>query len=446
MTETPVLWQSRVVGHSRVDPRTLIAHADNWRAHPRVQREALTGILDDLGLYKSVTVNRNTGVIVDGHLRVATYIEHEQPEIDVEWVDLTPEEEALALASGDAITGWATVKPDKLEKILRSITFGGEATQRFLQQFGKQNKLFIEPKEPAADAGPQLDKAEQLRIKWQTAKNQVWTFPSMAKFGVEHRLIIGDSTDPAVVRRLMQGERVDLIFTDPPYGVDYVGKTPDALKIQNDNLGITGTRALVGDALKAIPLKQGGVYYICAPAAELETAFRLALADVGLTLRQSLVWVKQHFVMSRQDYHWRHESILYGWADGAAHYFLPDRTQDTIILDEMADPADLSKKELIDLVKELRRAERSDVWQEDRPMASLLHPTTKPLALVNKALLNSSRPGEVVFDGFVGSGTTLIGCEQHGRVARVIEKEPKYAAATIERAQLLGLNPHLEDA
>ena len=240
-----------------------------------------------------------------------------------------------------------------------------------------------------------------------------------------HILLCGDSTDPQTVRRAMGTEQASLVFTDPPYGVAYVGKTADAMTISNDNLGDDGTRALVTAAARSWPLRPGGVFYVCSPTGDQETAFRMALRDAGLTLRQCLVWVKQHFVMGRQDYHWRHESILYGWAEGAAHYFVDERTQDTV-WDEMANLNTLGKDELIELVKKYRRKENTTSWPEDRPTASLLHPTTKPIALIQKAVRNSSLPAETIFDGFGGSGSTLIAADSLDRKAVLIELDPRY--------------------
>ena len=134
----------------------------------------------------------------------------------------------------------------------------------------------------------------------------------------------------------------------------------------------------------------------------MESVFRRALDEAGLHLRQQLVWVKDVFVMGRQDYHWRHETVLYGWADGAAHFFGGGRSQDT-------------------------------VWEIPRPKRSEEHPTMKPVELVVRALENSSRPGETVYDPFAGSGTTLIAAEQTGRRGYAMELDPRYAQVAIER-------------
>jgi len=190
--------------------------------------------------------------------------------------------------------------------------------------------------------------------------------------------------------------------------------------------------ALVTDAVKAWPLKPGGVFYLCGPAGDTETAFRLALRAAGFTLRQCLVWVKHHFVMGRQDYHWRHETLLYGWADGAPHYFIHDRTRNTVF-DEERNLRELNQEQLIDIIDEYRRQDQTSVWRENRPSASLLHPTIKPIALIAKAIRNSSLPDGMVFDGFAGSGSTLIAAQETGRRAVLMELSPRYCDVIVER-------------
>jgi DNA modification methylase len=136
--------------------------------------------------------------------------------------------------------------------------------------------------------------------------------------------------------------------------------------------------------------------------------------------------------MGRQDYHWRHETILYGWMDGAAHYFIDDRKQDTI-MDEGKSLTTLSNEQLIELIKVFQRNENTTVWREDRPASSQLHPTTKPIALVEKAIRNSSLMHARVFDGFGGSGSTMIAAQHIGRRAVLIEIDPCYCDVIIER-------------
>jgi len=220
----------------------------------------------------------------------------------------------------------------------------------------------------------------------------------------DHRLVCGDSADAATVARLMGDETVALLFADPPWGVAYESRRTTARPIRNDGAGERHAGRLLQDALALAPLRPGGAFYVCSGSGETETAFRLAIAGAGLGLRQGLVWVKQHFVLGRQDYHHMHESILYGWKPGAGHYFVPDRTQHS-------------------------------VWEFDRPTRSLLHPTMKPVPLVARAILNSTLPGEAVYDPFGGSGSTLMACEETGRKCRMVELDSEYVSVIVRRWQ-----------
>lgn len=212
----------------------------------------------------------------------------------------------------------------------------------------------------------------------------------------KHRVMCGDSTKAEDVARLMAGETADLIVTDPPYNVAYEGKTKDALKIENDSMDDASFRAFLIDAFNAgnESLKPGGAFYIWHADSE-GFNFRTACREVGWKVRQCLVWAKNTFVMGRQDYQWKHETCLCGWKDGAGHYFIEDRTKDTLL-------------------------------RVDKPLRSAEHPTMKPVALIQQQVVNSSRIGEVVLDLFGGSGTTMIACENTGRVARLMELDPKY--------------------
>ena len=239
-----------------------------------------------------------------------------------------------------------------------------------------------------------------------------------------HRLMCGDCTQAEDVARLMGGEKAALVFTDPPYGVAYQTKLSveeaavrhrrrDGLEVANDAMTPEATQAFVTTALRTTTagLKPGGVFYVCSPSGDMELRFRLALSDAGLVLRQTIAWVKDAFVMGRQDYHWRHETILYGWTDGAAHHFVDDRTQDT-------------------------------VWECARPRRSPDHPTMKPVALVERAITNSSRPSDVICDPFLGSGSTLIACEQTKRRCLGMEISPDYCQVILDRwAAFTGQTP-----
>lgn len=223
----------------------------------------------------------------------------------------------------------------------------------------------------------------------------------------EHRLMCGDSTDAECVKALMGGQMADLYLTDPPYNVDYVGKTKDALKIQNDSMDDDKFRAFLTDAFMAANdhIKKGASFYIWHADSE-GFNFRYAVKASGWLLKQTLIWVKNSLVMGRQDYQWKHEPCLYGWKDGSSHNWYGDRKQTTTL--------------------EFNRPTRAD-----------LHPTMKPLDLWGYQVKNSSKKGDVVLDSFGGSGTTIITCEQLERRGYCMELDAHYCDVIIARWEKL---------
>ncbi len=218
-----------------------------------------------------------------------------------------------------------------------------------------------------------------------------------------HRLMCGDATDGEAINLLMQDEMADMCVTDPPYNVAYQGKTADALTIANDDMSNDDFIEFLTKAFANInlTLKKGGVFYIW--HADLEGLnFRLACKNNEMTIRECLIWNKNAMVLGRQDYQWKHEPCLYGWKEGASHYWGSDRKQTTVI----------------DFDKPLRNGE---------------HPTMKPVGLFAYQIQNSSRIGDVVIDVFGGSGTTLIACEETNRKARLMELSPEYCEVIIKR-------------
>lgn len=222
-----------------------------------------------------------------------------------------------------------------------------------------------------------------------------------------HRLVCGDSTSAAAWDALMCGEAADLVWTDPPYGIAYVGKTKDALTIENDALDAAQLTDFLQAALSLAwgHCRPGAAWYVASPAGPLHQVFGHVLTALGVW-RQSIQWIKDAFVLGRSDYHYRNESIFYGWKEGAAHYFVADRTQDT-------------------------------VWECPRPRQNAEHPTMKPVALVQRAVENSSRVGGIVVDPFGGSGTTLLASEVTGRCARLLELSPQYCDVICTRWEAL---------
>lgn len=254
-----------------------------------------------------------------------------------------------------------------------------------------------------------------------------------------HRLMCGDSTKEADVAKLMGEEQAHLLLTDPPYNVDYQGGTKEKMKIANDNMDdvafVGFLTAAFNCAIQA--MRPGAAFYVW-HADSKGFEFRTALKEVGLTLRETLIWVKNALVLGRQDYQWRHEPCLYGWKDGAAHYFVDDRSQSTVIEDAGVDYRKLKKDELLKLVLQLTDVSvPNTVIYEDKPTKNDIHLTMKPVKLMARLIKNSTKQEQLVLDLFGGSGSTLIACEQINRKCFTMEYDPKYCDAILDRWEKL---------
>ena len=234
---------------------------------------------------------------------------------------------------------------------------------------------------------------------------------------------------------LMGGIQADLCITDPPYNNDYVGKTKEALKIQNDHMKdshfvefLTSCFVNMKDALKP-----GGAFYIWHASTTL-FEFLEALYKSELEMREHIIWVKSIFSLGRQDYQWRHEPCMYGWKEGAAHYFIDERTKSTVFETPLAIDA-MTEEEVKDLLRRIYNENKTPttIIHEAKPSRSELHPTMKPVALIERQIENSSKEGDVVLDLFGGSGTTLIACENKHRKCRMMEFDEHYADVIIKR-------------
>lgn len=257
----------------------------------------------------------------------------------------------------------------------------------------------------------------------------------------DHRLLCGDSTDPKDYAKLMKSELADMVLTDPPYNVDYEGGT--GLKIMNDKMDGNRFYSFLLSFYKAQYdyTKEGGAWYVFHADSE-GVNFRTAFEDCGLLLKQCLIWVKNTFVMGRQDYHWKHEPCLYGWKSGAGHYFTDDRTQTTVIEDQI-DIDKLKKNELKKIVEEmLSEKQKTSVIHCDKPSKNDVHPTMKPILLIAPMIENSSKRGEVICDPFLGSGSTMVAAHQLQRKCYGMELDPKYCQVIVDRMK--ELEPNIE--
>ena len=234
----------------------------------------------------------------------------------------------------------------------------------------------------------------------------------------------------------MAGNEADLCVTDPPYNVDYVGKTADALTIQNDDMNEQAFYNFLYDFYVQMMrvLKPGGAFYIF-HADSWGLLFRAALQQAGGIVKQNLIWSKNTMVLGRQDYQWKHEPILYGWKEGAGHYFTSDRCQ-TTVFESKTDLEAMNREQLLEAAQFLKTQldnVNSTVIKENKPARSDLHPTMKPVPLCARLIRNSSRRGEIVLDLFGGSGSTLLACEQSGRTCYTMELDPGYCDVILQR-------------
>ena len=257
----------------------------------------------------------------------------------------------------------------------------------------------------------------------------------------EHRLLCGDSTQTDTWEKVMNGCLADMVMTDPPYNVDYQGGT--GMKIMNDKMDGDSFYQFLYDFYTALGAytKAGGAWYVWHTDNE-RVNYTKAFEDANNKFRECLIWVRNSLVLGRLDYHKKHESCLYGWKEGAAHYFVDDRTKTTVIEDNV-NIAKLTKEQMKKMLTEiLSDKTATTVLRADKPSKSIEHPTMKPILLIAPLIQNSSKQGWIVSDGFLGSGSTMVAAHQLNRKCYGMELDPKYCQVIIDR--MLKLDPTLE--
>lgn len=393
-----------------------------YENNPRINNKAIEAVQESIASFgfKVPIVLDTNNVIIAGHTRLAA-----AERLEMETVpciiadDLTPEKvKAFRLADNKTaeIAEWDF---DKLEEELRALN----AFDIDMSAFGFDAAIFDDFKVIEEDTAPEIDEETEPICK----AGDIWQLGA-------HRLICGDSTDKKTIELLMDGAAADMLLTDPPYNVNYEGGTAAALKIANDNMPAQQFFEFLKAAFEAADgaMHEGAAFYIWHAESE-GLNFRTACAAADWKVRQCLIWVKNSFVMGRQDYQWKHEPCLYGWKDGAAHYFIDDRTQSTVFEDKI-DLDKLKKEELKDMLKNfLDNNMPTTVIHEDKPLKNAEHPTMKPVNLFARLIKNSTMRDDIVLDIFGGSGTTLIACEQLDRVCHICELDPKYCDVIISR-------------
>jgi DNA modification methylase len=372
--------------------------------------------LEEVGWAGAALYNRRTRRLIDGHLRKRVTKKGQKiPVLVGSW---SAEQEGKILLTLDPIGAMAEADKTALDELLKSVRFDGSGFSPVLEKLLADAAWHDLPSDELKEPPDEVERAVELRNKWGTKRGQIWET-------LGHRIMCADCTEQNAVARLWRdtGRRFRMIWTDPPYGVNYGAKTAwmqrhraqrQRAPIANDALPPDEIRELFARALRiaAAFAGSGAAIYATVPSGTLLPFFIAALAESAFTFKHALVWCKNSLVLGRGDYHYRHESILYGWREDGPHYFTEDRTQDS-------------------------------VFEVDRPVASPFHSTTKPVALIARMITNSSRPGELVYDPFVGSGSTLLAAHQLGRICYGVEISPDFVAVTLERLSALGLKPEL---
>jgi DNA modification methylase len=355
------------------------------------QLAALRRSLRTFGAVEPVVANRRSGRIVGGHQRVKAAEAEGIETLPVVWVDLDETgERQLNLALNKISGEW---DEDKLGALLLDLTAAGADISLTGFDDSELQKILADLRR--AQRGDPDDVPEPPAVP--VSK------PGDLYVLGKHRILCGDSTNAADVKRLMDGSQADALLTDPPYNVNYEGGTKQKLSISNDAMDEDTYRRFLVAALRTATdvLRPGGAFYVWHADSHGLTV-RSACALVGLIVRQCLIWVKSSLVLGRQDYQWRHEPCLYGWKDGGAHTWLADRTQTTVL-------------------------------EFEKPARNEDHPTTKPVALFAHLLGNSCRSDGIVLDPFAGSGTTIIAAEQLGRRCFSLEIDPVYVDVAVQR-------------
>lgn len=376
---------------------TLIPYARNSRTHSDEQVAQIAASIREFGFTNPILVDAEGGIIA-GHGRVLAARKLGMAKVPTICLGDLSETQRRAYVIADnklaLNSGWD-------DEMLR-VEFAQLQNEGFdLSLIGFDEDELAALMNGPTEIEPGLtdeDAVPEVGPKPVTKPGDVWL---MGK----HRLMCGDSTSIESLEALCSGQLVDMWLTDPPYNVAYEGKTKEALTIKNDAMADGEFRQFLRDAYVAADsvMKPGSVFYIWHADSEGYN-FRGAAYDAGWKVRQCLIWKKQKLVMGRQDYHWKHEPCLYGWKEGAGHLWAADRKQTTIL-------------------------------EFDRPSRNGEHPTMKPVALFEYQLLNNTKGGDSVLDSFGGSGTTLIAAEKNGRVARLMELDPKYCDVIVKRWQ-----------
>lgn len=374
-----------------------VPYVRNARKIPQKAIDKVAGSLQEFGWRQPIVVDKEGSVIV-GHTRLKAAQKLNYKEVPVHVADKLSEAQVKAYRLADNRTGEETGWDEELLSLeIKELAdydididltgFNDNEVNKLLNQYAESQQGKI-----GDDDIPE-------EIETRSEVGDLWLLGN-------HRVLCGDSTNEENIKKLFDGQKADMMFTDPPYNVDYGGTDHPTWKrrsIQNDNMSDAQFVEFIENYLIAAKpyIKQGAPSYICYGERN-SIQFLTAFKNAGLHHSSNIIWKKDSLVLGRSDYHYIHEPIFYGWFEGQKHIYYGDRKQQS-------------------------------VWEIKRPKRSDLHPTMKPIELIDKALMNSSKNEDIIYEPFGGSGSTLISAEKNNRICYAIELDPKYCDTIIQR-------------
>lgn len=400
-----VNWQNRILRYGEESPDQLLAHPDNFRIHPKLQQDTLSGALTEIGWIAPVIVSESSGRVIDGHLRIELAISRNEPTVPVAYVSLTEDEERLALATFDPIGALAAQDQEKLDELLAGLETSNEHLVQFMATLRSDEPKILHDDD--ADLTPPTESI--------TRPGDLWILG-------DHRLLCGDSTIVDDVRRLMNGERADLFATDPPYLVGYDAQNhpphwaDDSARLKNKEWSATYGRRWdahptdlamyksYSEVAIAEAINKDAAWYLW-HAFRRQSMVEDVWRELGVLLHQQIIWEKSQPILSRVWYMWEHENCFFGWLEGNKPY---RATSDQL----------------------------TSVWKIDsvgRPGQESRHPTEKPVALFLIPIRQHLSPGGLCYEPFAGSGSQIIAAEQVGRRCYAMEIEPVYCDVIVRR-------------
>jgi DNA modification methylase len=374
----------------------LVPYARNARTHSDGQVAQVAASIAQFGFVNPILVGPDR-VIIAGHARLLAARKLEMSEVPVIVLEHLSESERRALVIADnrlaANAGW-----DEEMLALELATLRDEDFSLDVLGFDEEELTCLLAAEDAAEGLTDEDSIPEVAETPVSQAADLWNLGG-------HKLMVGDATVATDVQRLMGSDTADCVFSDPPYNIDYQGYTKERLTIQNDQMSGEQFKRFLLDSFQAFRsvVKPGASLYVC-HSSSWQREFQNALEAAGFEVRCQIIWGKNTFAWGFARYKFQHEPIFYCHVAGQKDSWYGDKSQSTL-------------------------------WEEKKPAANRLHPTMKPVELVERALVNSSKAGDLILDLFGGAGSTLIGCERRGRKARLMEIDPKYADVIVRRYQ-----------